>query len=82
MDGKVLGRLFIVIFFLHRVLRLFKVLRLIHIKMNSIIVPFRYLSTSPIEFIPIIKGKGSIVYIVHNDNIQTIRELGILEVVD
>ncbi len=53
-----------------------------HIKVNSIIVPFHYLSTSPIEFIPIIKGKGSIVYIVHNDNIQTIRELGILEVVD
>ena len=50
------------------------------IKMNSITVPFRYLSSSPIEFIPIIKGKGSIVYIVHNDKIQTIRELGILEV--
>ena len=50
------------------------------IKMNSITVPFPYLSSSPIEFIPIIKGRGSIVYIVHNDKIQTIRELGILEV--
>jgi hypothetical protein len=48
--------------------------------MNSITVPFRYLSSSPIEFIPIIKGRGSIVYIVHTDKIQTIRELGILEV--
>ncbi len=53
-----------------------------HIKKNSITVPFKFLSTYPIEFIPISKGRGNIVYIVHNVNFQIIRELGILEVVE
>jgi hypothetical protein len=53
-----------------------------HIKMNAITIDFKYLSACPIEFVPILKGRGNIVYIVHNGNIQIIRELGILEVVE
>jgi hypothetical protein len=53
-----------------------------HIKKNSITVPFKYFSASPIEFIPTLKGRGNIVYIVHNGNFQIIRELGILEVAE